>query len=56
MAEELDWETKPLPPCPRCGAKYRLVGIEGTEKPYHDLYTFECPNCGHLEARNVRVQ
>ena len=56
MAEEPDWESLLLPPCPRCKVKYRLVGIEGTEKPCQDLYTFECPNCGHLEARKVREQ
>lgn len=56
MAEEPDWEIQLLPPCLRCGVKYRLVGIEGTEKPHHDLYTFECPNCGHLVTEKVRVQ
>ena len=56
MAEKPDSQDHPLSPCPRCKVKYRLVGIEGTEKPYLDLYTFECPNCGHLETRKVRVQ
>lgn len=55
MAEP-ETETPPLPRCPRCNAAYRLVGIEGTNKPHHDLYTFECPGCGHLETRTVRVQ
>jgi hypothetical protein len=45
-----------LPPCPRCNLPYRLVGIEQSDKPYHDLYTFECPGCGHVEVRTVRVQ
>ena len=43
-------ETPPLPPCNDCALAYRLVGIEGTEKPRSDLYTFECPGCGHLET------
>jgi hypothetical protein len=56
MADESEWENKPLPPCLRCKVAYRLVGIEGTDKPQHDLYTFECPGCGNLETRKIRVQ
>jgi predicted RNA-binding Zn-ribbon protein involved in translation (DUF1610 family) len=41
--------------CPRCKAQLRLVGVERAEKLRHDLYTFECPECGHLETRTVRV-
>ncbi len=56
MTDDPDVPTEPLPPCPGCKVPYRLVGIEGTEKPHHDLYTFECPGCGHLEVRTVRVR
>jgi len=56
MEEDAEWETEPLPPCPRCKVSYRLVGIEGTERPHHDLYTYECSGCGHIETRTVRVQ
>ena len=56
MADESEYENEPLPPCPRCKVAYRLVGIEPTEKPHHDLYTFECPTCGHLETREIRLQ
>jgi DNA polymerase III alpha subunit (gram-positive type) len=49
-------ETEPLPPCARCKEALRLVGIESAEKPHYDLYTFECPGCGRLETRTVRVQ
>ena len=54
--DEPQSETPSLAPCLRCAVTYRLVGIEATEHPHHDLYTFECPVCGHLETRTVRVQ
>jgi hypothetical protein len=54
--DELPSETPPLAPCLRCAVTYRLVGIEETDTPRHDLYTFECPCCGHLETRTVRVR
>jgi hypothetical protein len=56
MLEEPEAETRTLPPCRECKVEYRLVGIEGTDKPHHDLYTFECPRCGRIETRLVRVQ
>jgi predicted RNA-binding Zn-ribbon protein involved in translation (DUF1610 family) len=55
MAQD-DSETKPLLPCAQCKAEFRLVGIERTEKPHYDLYTFECPKCGDLETRIARLQ
>src|SRR5262249_49574787 len=55
MAEE-ETEVPPLPPCLRCNVAYRLVGIEGTEKAHHDLYTFERPACGDMQPRDVRAQ
>jgi hypothetical protein len=56
MADEQGWDTRPLPPCVRCNGTFRLVGIERTDKPHEDLYTFECPRCGHLETRTVCTQ
>ena len=56
MTEEPEGETPRLQPCLRCKVAYRLVGIEATEKPHHHLYTFECPSCGHIETRTVRVE
>ena len=53
---ESETETPPLEPCRRCRIAYRLVGIEGTDKPHHDLYTFECPSCRHIEVMLVRMQ
>jgi hypothetical protein len=50
------WETEPLPPCAPCKLPFRLLGVESTEKPHHELYTFECPGCGRLETRIVRGQ
>jgi predicted RNA-binding Zn-ribbon protein involved in translation (DUF1610 family) len=49
-------ETEPLPACPRCKVALRLVGIERTEKPRHDLHTLECPRCGQFEVVIVRRQ
>ena len=42
----------PLMLCPTCATEMRLLGIE-SENPARDLYTFECRNCGHLEAHGV---
>lgn len=39
--------------CPRCSIDMRLFGIEADSKD-HDLYTFECVNCGGLEVRRVQ--
>jgi DNA-directed RNA polymerase subunit M/transcription elongation factor TFIIS len=49
-------ETEPLPSCHQCKVAYILVGIESTDKPHHDRYTFECPSCGHVEARVIPIQ
>ena len=42
----------PLMLCPACGIEMRLFGVE-SETPARDLYTFECRNCGRIEARGV---
>jgi predicted RNA-binding Zn-ribbon protein involved in translation (DUF1610 family) len=56
MAQTLPPRVKlaPLMVCPACGTEMRLFGVE-SETPTRDLYTFECPNCGRIEARGVRV-
>jgi len=56
MADEREWETEALPPCKQCNVAYRLVGIEATDSPHHDLYTYECPSCGHIETRTVHAK
>jgi hypothetical protein len=56
MAHAPESEIPRLSPCLRCRVAYRLVGIEGTDKPDHDLYTFECPDCGHLEVRTIYIE
>jgi hypothetical protein len=38
------------PFCTKCGTTTRLSGIEA-EKPGHELRTFECPKCHHIETR-----
>jgi hypothetical protein len=45
---------KPLLQCAECRLEMRLFGVEA-ESPIRDLYTFECPKCGSLEARGVLV-
>lgn len=40
--------------CPDCKMEMLLFGIE-EESEIRDLYTFECRNCGRLEARGVLV-
>jgi len=36
------------PDCSACGTATRLFGIE-TERPGHELRTFVCPRCDHIE-------
>jgi hypothetical protein len=37
------------PDCPKCGKHMNLFGIE-PEKPRHELRTFVCPKCNHIET------
>jgi hypothetical protein len=37
------------PNCPRCTMRMNLFGIE-PEKPGHELLTFVCPRCNHIET------
>lgn len=37
------------PACPKCGAGMWLIGIE-QGAPGHELLSFECPTCQHIEA------
>ena len=46
---------KSLLTCPKCKLELRLLGVE-TESASRDLYTFECSECGKLEARSVLVR
>ena len=45
-------KTEPLILCSICKLEMRLFGIEA-ESAVRDLYTFECQNCGRVEARGV---
>jgi hypothetical protein len=46
-------QPKPLLHCPVCKhPEMTLVGIEAHDAA-HDLYTFECRQCRHLEAKTV---
>lgn len=37
------------PNCPSCRTHMNLFGIEA-EKPGHELLTFVCPQCEHIET------
>ena len=43
------------PDCPQCAAQMYLARIE-PEKPGHDLRTFECPRCQHVERAVVQFK
>jgi predicted nucleic acid-binding Zn ribbon protein len=45
-------QLEPLIFCPRCGAEMRLIGVED-ESNTRDIFTFECDDCGQIEARSV---
>jgi len=44
------------PFCSKCGTTMRLSAIEAAEKPGHELRTFECPKCHHIETRVGTVE
>jgi hypothetical protein len=46
---------KVRPECPTCSAQLYLGRIE-PEKPGHDLRTFECPKCQHVERVVVQFE
>jgi hypothetical protein len=48
------FQTEPLILCPDCKSEMHLFGLEA-ETEERDLFTFECPNCGRLEARSALV-
>jgi hypothetical protein len=37
------------PDCAKRGTKTRLFGIE-PERPGHELHSFECPACHHIQV------
>jgi ribosomal protein S27AE len=37
------------PTCSKCGSSTFLFGIE-PEKPGHELWSFDCPKCHHIET------
>ena len=37
------------PNCSKCGTATLLFGIE-PEKPGHELWSFDCPKCNHIET------
>ena len=43
------------PQCPQCGTQMMLARI-ASEKPDHDMRTFECPRCNHEETIMVKYR
>ena len=43
------------PNCPKCGTRMDLARIE-PDKPDHDLRTFECTACAHVETVVTRYR
>jgi predicted RNA-binding Zn-ribbon protein involved in translation (DUF1610 family) len=41
------------PACPKCGTAMRLFGIEA-DGPGHELHSFACPACHHIEAKRAK--
>jgi hypothetical protein len=48
-------DPQPLLLCAKCKAEMCLLGIESFDA-VHELYTFECDKCGHLEAKTVHLR
>jgi hypothetical protein len=46
---------EPLMVCPTCKVEMRLFGIEA-DVPNRDLFTFECNECGLVEAQSAAVR
>ena len=42
------------PACLKCGTAMRLFGIEA-DGPGHELHSFACPSCAHIEAKRAEV-
>jgi predicted RNA-binding Zn-ribbon protein involved in translation (DUF1610 family) len=43
------------PDCPKCGASMWLFGVEA-EYPGHELLSFDCPSCQHIETRTRKSE
>jgi DNA-directed RNA polymerase subunit RPC12/RpoP len=44
------------PLCSRCGALSLLIRSEPSAEPDHDLRTFECPACGHVDLIKMKFK
>jgi DNA-directed RNA polymerase subunit RPC12/RpoP len=44
------------PLCSRCGALSMLIRVEPSAEPDHDLRTFECPSCGHVDPIKMKFR
>jgi hypothetical protein len=41
--------------CAKCGIVTRLFGIE-LDVPGHELLSFDCPKCHHIETRVGKIE
>ena len=44
------------PLCARCGTLSLLIRSEPSAEPEHDLRTFECPACGHVDLVEMKLK
>jgi len=44
------------PGCPKCGSSMMIATIEPSDKPDHDMRTFECPECGNELSKVVKFR
>lgn len=44
------------PQCSKCGSLTALARIEPGDDANHDLRTFECEHCGHMEAVKIKFR
>lgn len=44
------------PLCSKCGTLSALRRVEPSPQPDHDLRTFECPACGHVDTLTIKFR
>lgn len=44
------------PLCSKCGTLSTLTQVEPSPDPDHDLRTFECPACGHIDTITIKFR
>ena len=44
------------PLCSKCGTLSTLRRVEPSPEPDHDMRTFECPSCGHIDQVKIKFR